>query len=465
MIARCLAVLLFLAPGVARAATALDLHPYEFQTFGPEHASAELGTLRVPERHADPNGPAVTLAFVRFRSTSPHPGVPLIYLGGGIGDGITAARTIRFRFLARLLANGDVVVVDQRGSGLSRPSLACGDPYDMPLDRAGTQAAMLAAFERAASACVARLRGAGVDLGAYNVDESADDIESLRAALGAKQVDLLGISYGTTLALDVIKRHSSGIRSVVLAGVEGLDDTYKVPHQLDVALERLGPPGVTALFATALARLQKQPQSANAVDPKTGAGTAVTVGPFDLQFEAAYTAGDRYAMLRLPAQLRAIAKGDVGGLARFARGLRTGGLDSALRLTLDCASGASSGRASAIRSEQSALLGDAVNFPFPQACAMIGDPDLGPGFRSPVASTIPALFISGTIDGRTPPENADRVAAGFARAGRLIIDGAGHGDDLFSSSPRIVEVVLSFLAGGRVDDETIALPAPSFPSD
>lgn len=465
MIVRWLAVLLLLVPGAARAANAVDLQPYEFHTFGPEHASAELGILRVPERHGNPNGPTVDLAFVRFRSTSPHPAVPLIYLGGGIGDGITAARTIRFRFLTRLLVNGDVVVVDQRGSGLSRPSLACGDRYDLPLDRAATQAAMQAAFERAASACVARLRGTGVDLGAYNVDESADDIESLRAALGAPQIDLLGISYGTTLALDVIKRHPSGIHRVVMAGVEGLDDTYKVPHQLDVALERLGPPDVTARFARALARLQERPQTATVIDPKSQAGSAVTVGPFDLQFEATYIAGDRYAMLRFPAQLRAIANGDVGGLARFARGLRAGALDSALRLTLDCASGASFRRASTIRSEQSALLGEAVNFPFPQACATIGDPDLGAGFRNAVASTIPALFISGTIDGRTPPENADRVAAGFAGAKRLVIDGAGHGDDLFSSSPRIVEVVLSFLAGGRVDDETIALPAPSFPSD
>jgi pimeloyl-ACP methyl ester carboxylesterase len=56
-----------------------------------------------------------------------------------------------------------------------------------------------------------------------------------------------------------------------------------------------------------------------------------------------------------------------------------------------------------------------------------------------VKSDVPALFISGTLDGRTPISNAEEYAAGFSRAHHLILDGAVHSDPLFLSTPRILE--------------------------
>jgi pimeloyl-ACP methyl ester carboxylesterase len=61
-----------------------------------------------------------------------------------------------------------------------------------------------------------------------------------------------------------------------------------------------------------------------------------------------------------------------------------------------------------------------------------------------VRSKVPALFISGSLDGRTPISNAEEVRNGFANSAHLILEGASHGDDLFLSSPAILEAVLSF---------------------
>jgi len=65
------------------------------------------------------------------------------------------------------------------------------------------------------------------------------------------------------------------------------------------------------------------------------------------------------------------------------------------------------------------------------------------------------LFISGTFDSRTPPGNADQVRRGFSNSAHLIVEGAGHDNDLFLSTPLILDRIDRFLAGGRLRDERI----------
>ena len=54
-------------------------------------------------------------------------------------------------------------------------------------------------------------------------------------------------------------------------------------------------------------------------------------------------------------------------------------------------------------------------------------------FGAPVRSDIPALLISGTLDGRTPVRNGEEVLEYLPKAQHLIIEGAGHSDPLFLS--------------------------------
>jgi hypothetical protein len=57
--------------------------------------------------------------------------------------------------------------------------------------------AMLARFWEKSRACANSWRERGVDLPAYNVVESAQDLDALRRVLGAKTMRLWGSSYGT----------------------------------------------------------------------------------------------------------------------------------------------------------------------------------------------------------------------------------------------------------------------------
>jgi hypothetical protein len=154
--------------------------------------------------------------------------------------------------------------------------------------------------------------------------------------------------------------------------------------------------------------------------------------------------------------------GDWLGLALRSGGERVGSVREGMPIAMDCASGQSRLWAERIaREAESTLLADAINLPFPAICEGAGVDDLGDTFRSPVASPVPVLLISGTLDGRTPPANAEEVLPGLPNAVHLVIEGAGHGD-LFQSSPAILESIEAFVAGKPVPHSRITLPPVSF---
>ena len=139
------------------------------------------------------------------------------------------------------------------------------------------------------------------------------------------------------------------------------------------------------------------------------------------------------------------------------------GLGSAMSFMMDCSSGISPERRRQIaREAKETLLGDLMDFPFLDVCDAWGNPDLGEDFRKPVKSAVPALFISGTLDVRTPVSNAEEVRRGFSTSSHLIIEGAMHSDPLFLSSPKIKDVMMEFMKGVPLSTTRIVLPALKF---
>lgn len=401
-----------------RVTAAFD--PFALETHDGETIVGELGRLLVPERHARPEGPLIELAFLRLPSTSDAPGPPVVFLAGGPGlSPIDWLRWPRARGWAEALrAAGDLILLDQRGVGLSRPRLDCPQSLALPLDRPVTREELLAEYEARSREAVDFWRDRGVDLGAYNTEENADDVDALREALGVETISLVGESYGSHLGLAVIRRHGARIHRAVLSLVEGPDHTDKLPSTSQRLLERLDLAGP---LEEALARTEDQ--------------------AFELRLVAARSIGDLEFLRLLPARL---AGADPGWLAREALRLRRRWLGSAMTWAMDCASGVSPERRARIEREASqTLLGDLVNFPVPELREVWEVPDLGPAFRAPVHSDVETLFISGALDARTPVENAEEVRAGFPRSEHVVVDGAAH--DLDDAPPELLEQVTRFL--------------------
>jgi pimeloyl-ACP methyl ester carboxylesterase len=463
-----------LATPIAGAETLrLRLEPMTFVAADGTQIAAERGELRVPENRSKPDSRTLTLSLVRFKATGGKPGSPIVYLAGGPGgSGIEAARGSRLPLFLALREFGDVIALDQRGTGLGSGDDAesdCDERYEIdfgkPLDRRSAAIAMAPAFRQ----CLGRLEKSGFDLAGYTTEESAADLEDLRRALGAEKLTLWGISYGTHLALATLKTFPTSIDRVILAGIEGLDDTLKLPsdqQELLATIAQLARPQVPDLLASmreVLRQLEASPKTVTLTHPLTGESGPIGVGALDFQTVIANMLTGPETFAGLPDFVARLAAGDWTALALLAASGRFGEVPIAMTVGMDCASGASVERRARIVAEAGAtLLGDAINLPFPELCHELGIPELGQAFRAPVRSSVPALLISGTLDGRTRPRQAEELLPGLPNAVHLVIEGAGHSDPLFLSSPKILDSMKAFLRGEALSERRIVLPPVQF---
>lgn len=192
------------------------------------------GVVTVPEDYSKPNGRQIeiTYALLKSKSLSPQPD-PLIALHGGPGGSDISAISYMTQLYSQQRQNRDVILFDQRGSRFSgallcspttniletvikAPGNAWGKKYaDLAKrlqDKSDLDGETLALF----ALCPSVLAAHGVDLNQYNTANNARDVISLASALGYDQINLYGISYGTYLALRVMRDYPQQLRSVVL---------------------------------------------------------------------------------------------------------------------------------------------------------------------------------------------------------------------------------------------------------
>lgn len=466
MLTASLLLLLSLAQAPSPApAGVIEWRPYELATDS-EPIAAELGKLSVPERRAHPASRRITIAFARIKSTSHNPGPPVIYLDGGPGgSGIGAARVPHFGALFRALsASSDVILLSQRGTGLSdRVGCLGGDP--LPADTFVSLARMQEEVTSRQARCAESLRAQGVDLAGYTSDESADDIDAVREALGVPQVSLIGFSYGTHLALATLRRHTDRIARVVLLGTEGATDTWKLPSTYDAqvaAIEALldADPRTrdvmgdfTATLRTLLDRLADNPLP---ITMKiNGHDRTMQLGAAGFLYLLRRDIGDTNDLPFIPAAIYETAAGNYDMLTRllarrlpeFERGVQM------MATAMDCASAASASRLNEIRAQETgSIFGAMTNFPFPEVCQAAGISPIGESFYEPVTTRVPTLFVSGTLDSNTPPAQAEAVMRGFANAAHLIVTNAGHESTV---TPDVAARIVSFLDGHAVESATL----------
>ena len=195
----------------------------------PCHGAAEAapkvqcGSIQVPLDWAKPGGAKITVRFARRRADSPdrrvgtlffHPGGPG---DGGIGYLTSQSADVNAVFSPTLRARFDIIGVDPRGFGESTP-VSCGVPVTVAgvtlFPRTSRQFRRLVQHNRAlAMSC---LRDTGPLLGHVDAESVARDHEAVRAALGVREVNFLGISYGTQVAAIYAELYPTRVRTITL---------------------------------------------------------------------------------------------------------------------------------------------------------------------------------------------------------------------------------------------------------
>jgi pimeloyl-ACP methyl ester carboxylesterase len=184
----------------------------------------ECGFLIIPEDRSQPDGPTVRLpvAVIPSKSQDPAPD-PVVHLVGGPGGNLLDAAAYYLRVGGgRILDTRDYILFNQRGTHLAEPSLECPDQNEFSWALAAEDLTHQQREEREVEYlldCRDYLQEQGVNLDVYDSAAIAADVNDLRLALGYDQVNLYGISYGTRLALTVMRDYPQGIRSVILDSV------------------------------------------------------------------------------------------------------------------------------------------------------------------------------------------------------------------------------------------------------
>jgi len=452
------------APAAVAAQVAtpgLILAPMTFSGPNGVKVEAEKGVFEVPENRADPGSRKIKITFVRFKSTSPNPGDPIVYLAGGPGGTATgAAQGPRFPLFMALREVSDVIAFDQRGTGDSNSIPFCKAEQPFTAATPVTRANLIAHFRREIAHCFDWWEGQGVDIDGYTTIENANDIEDLRRALGAKKVNLWGISYGSHLGLTMMKYHPASVNRAALSGIEGLNQTVKRPALTDKVFAHVQEiidadpkakalyPDLAGMMRRVHAKLNATPAVATFTPQGASAPVTMTFDGFAVQLITSMSTADPPGFANAPLIYLALDNGQYpkvaqmlyGPLLQMTAGFR--GMPEAM----DLASGITADRLRLVTEEaKTSLLGDALNFPMPQLLGIRDKIDLGNDFRAPFRSDIPSLFISATLDGRTYPDEAAEEIKGFSNKWRLIVENGGH--NIYEADKRVADAVVAFFKG------------------
>lgn len=454
-----------------------------------EARDIDCGYLVTWENYADSSSEAIEIAFaIIYAYDNIARTDPIFYLEGGPGG--SALYGIEDWYNHPLMQQRDIVLIDQRGTGFSYPSLNCFE-----VEEAESEDSL-----DAAEACYERLVDEGINLQFYNSAQSALDVSTLfsllQTDLGYSEYNLLGVSYGTRLALTVMRDASAGVRSAVLDAVyppnvnayeeQGINFMRALRTLFDgCALNTAcnnAYPNLEAILFDTIDALNADPLVYVTEDADTGEEVEELVDGdllLDILFESLY---DTNLIPLLPMVIGELARGDVTVLDELYPEADNGGFrrrprqsdeedfsdSEGLFNSVECHEEVPFNSLDAVRAAGVSLppvLRDKTEAEVEnifQTCRIwnVGRPRAIE--NEPVVSGIPTLLLAGEYDPITPPVWAQLAAESLSNSYVHIFPGLGHGA-LDVDCP--VSIILQFLDNpyARPDASCVAgMGGPAF---
>ena len=444
----------------------------------PGERRVDCARLAVPFDWNDPASAMQRLPVVVFRAIAEEPsGDPIVFLTGGPGQrvGIRDAGDIAgwAAWLEReyWTRGHDFIVVTQRGTNWTDSNLHCaelGDPrvYAGVSDEAGAMTDWRVNLRRAVLACRDAMIAAGIPIAAFNTKQNATDVAALRHLMDIERWTLYGVSYGTRLALTVMRHDPDGVGAAILDSVwpPALVDHDGGAAGFDRALTGIFEacraqlacdfkyPGLDESLAAIIARLRRQPLE-HAVASHDGGRTLhaeIDAGMFmDILVWGMYWWQN---IERVPRLIHQFAQGDDTGFSGFATDYyfdepyesQAHGMATAVSCNDD--HGFVDPAMLARQKDRYPLLREWISLTeaFTVMCEgwPLNPPD--PWEKTPVASDAPSLILAGGLDPVTPPENATFAAATLPRAHLFVFPATAH--DVIDSHECASALVAAFLA-------------------
>lgn len=397
--------------------------------------SAQCAKVPAPLDYSRPAGPRIELAvaWVPADAKGPAPD-PVFMLAGGPGQSARDAFASIEPAFRDVLRKRNVILVDQRGAGGSHP-LVCEQPDPTEMQSAG-----VVQYRESARRCLA---GLNVDSRFFTTSEAVRDLDLVRGLLGAEQLNLVGMSYGTRVALEYLRRFPERTRTVTLDGVVppqlalGADHARNLENAVDLYFHSFGKP--RAALDDLRASLRDSPRQVAYRDPLTG---AVREGLLDADRVAGvarlYAYSPQLAAL-LPLALAEAADQRPEALmaqAAMIESLIGEQISLGLQLAVACAEDVDLLRPNP--ADEGTLLGNAFVESMRAMCEVWPRGERPRDFHEPVRSDVPVLALSGEFDPVTPPRYGDQVIETLSRGRHLVARGQGHNVMIVGCAPRLI---------------------------
>jgi pimeloyl-ACP methyl ester carboxylesterase len=409
----------------------------------PEVGTVGCWTLVVPADRSDPQAGEVWLPVVVLRATKGNTGGAVVIPQGGPGYSGTAV--VESFASSPLRERHDLILYDQRGTGGAEPSLNCPEREDAFVAVVGVAEPVedeIDRLTRAMATCKRRLDAAGIDLNLYDTPANAADLRDLRQALGLRSWNVLGVSYGARLAIELARIDGDAIRALILdsayvPGKGGRSETLELARN---ALERLSTAcGRDAGCRAAHPDLRAELEALVAAADASPIGTSTTLDDgtrVDLTLTGADLLGGLYNALYdstliplLPSLVGNLAKGDTAILGEIGRRAIpfVNSISEGAYYSVDCADNTpvrTDADETAVESAGPLWLIVALT----PDCTQWNVESVERSFAELPRLTMPVLALAGSLDPVTPPWYT-KAAAEAATGPSTYVEfvGFGHG--------------------------------------
>jgi pimeloyl-ACP methyl ester carboxylesterase len=396
---------------------------------------ARCGELRLPENPELPQGRQLRIAFAVVPATGaralPDPIVPL--MGGPGEDTLSAAGVMAERFHG-LRDERDLLLVDQRGTGQSS-ALRCH------LHDPGNAAQNLHHLmpPAAVQACGREL-ARNADLTQYTYLHFARDLEAVRIALGYGPLNLSAGSYGTRAAQVYLRAYPDSVRTAYMGSVVPID--VVTPLTMAKASQALfestldscaAESGCRAAFPRLRDEFDQTLERLDAGSVQVAVPGSTTVAPVGRGRYVEWLRSRLYrpgTAAQVPWLIHQAHAGNwspvVDGIFAQAREIDAA-YGFGLFYSITCAEDIAFMREGDIEaSSGNTFLGDYRVRQQQAACEHWPKATLPKGYRDPIHSPVPTMFVSGDLDAASPLWFTGRVAPGFANRVEIVARGQGH---------------------------------------
>ncbi|MEO7431251.1 MAG: alpha/beta hydrolase [Dokdonella sp.] len=431
--------------------------------------AAFCAPFKVPENRDHPDGRQIDLKLALIRGAQqPTARDLVVLLAGGPGQAAVEAWPRAAAGFGPLLEHHNVLLLDQRGTGGSNALVCKDDPSDV--DAAAVREIDLDKVRTQTRVCLDEVSKTA-DPAQYTTTVAVEDLEAVRQALGAPTFDLVGVSYGTRVAQQFLRRYPDGVRSVVLDSAvpneQILGSDFSVA--LDAALKAqfadcTRTPACAKALGDPYANLYRL-RDALAANPPTVAyrdprSQEQKSRPLDVYTFATIVRMFAYSTetsALLPLGIERALKGDYAPLLGQADLLTADLADLAgngMQLSVVCAEDAD---ALTDRPQDAPLiLGDTLVRVMRAQCGVWPHGKKPADFHAPVASDKPVLILSGEYDPVTPPRYAEQIVKGLPNGRVLVAKGQGHSVMARGCFPKLVKTFVETLDAAKLDAGCVA---------